>query len=206
MTYRRLTSPGRSRRAERSRTSAPSIGRVRRGRLGWRALERGVVAEHQDDDDADDGAEGKEDQPGLVGAAPVAQQAEDLRAEIAAEIANRIDGGDAGRRGGAAEQRRRQGPEHRQDGEEAETRNAQKEHLERRRRRHRGEAEAEDDERQRDDDMEFTLAGAVGMAAPQQHADRPDDIRQRGNESGGENAQPAQTLDDARQEEDEPGL
>src|SRR5260221_1502988 len=95
MTYRRLTSPGRSRRAERSRTSAPSIGRVRRGRLGWRALERGVVAEHQDDDDADDGAEGEEDQPGLVGAAPVAQQAEDLRAEIAAEIADRIDGGDA---------------------------------------------------------------------------------------------------------------
>src|SRR5260221_11476967 len=155
MTYRRLTSPGRSRRAERSRTSAPSIGRVRGGRLGWRALERGVVAEHQDDDDADDGAEGEEDQPGLLGAAPVAQQAEDLRAEIAAEIANRIDGGDAGRRGGAAEQRCRQGPGHRQDGEEAQTGKAPEEQLDDRGRRKPGEAEDEAGERRGSEEEEL---------------------------------------------------
>src|SRR5258707_683574 len=102
MTYRRLTSPGRSRRAERSRTSAPSIGRVRRGP-----------------------------------------------------------------RGGAG---------------------------------------AEEEERRRDDDMEFTLAGAVGVAPPQQQADRPGDIGQRGDETGGDIAQPAEPLDDLRQEEAEPVL
>src|SRR6185437_16753483 len=69
------------------------FGRPRRG-----ALERRVVAEHQHDDDADDGAAGEEHQPRRVAAGPVAQEAEDLRAEIAAEIADRVNGGDAGRR------------------------------------------------------------------------------------------------------------
>jgi hypothetical protein len=60
------------------------------------------MAEHKYDDGAGDRADREENQPSEIGLRPIAQRSEDLRPEIAAEIADGIDGRYAGRRSCAA--------------------------------------------------------------------------------------------------------
>ena len=65
------------------------------------------MAQYQDERERDDGAGRQEQQPAEIALRGILDDAEHLRAKIAAEIADRVDRGDARRRSGAAEKRRR---------------------------------------------------------------------------------------------------
>src|SRR5208282_3252961 len=88
-------------------------------RLVGRPLQRRVMAERQDDDHRDRGAGRDGGQAPSEVAGGVLDPADGEGAEIAREIAERIDRRDSRRRRGARKDRRRQGPENRKGREDA---------------------------------------------------------------------------------------
>lgn len=122
---------------------------------------------------------GHEIQPAFVAAGAVLDPADHGRAGEAAQVAERVDGGDPGRRAGAAEEGGRHAPQRRLGAADADVDDGQRDDQARdalgagRHRQSGGGHQAGQDH------VPSPLAGAVGMARPQDHGDHRHHRRNR---------------------------